>query len=176
MSYVTFCHVGEFRVDCIIHAIDPDKIPATIAWLKGKGATDIETDVEVRATSGFGHYVQFHHESHDFYRLLDRERPNPYQPVRRVPAPSEESTLIQDKFLWRQIVRPITGKNSTPVTLDRSNLPALREAKRNLCEFASSSYSEGRFHYSGIKEDDIAPALDDAISKIERLGCCCVID
>jgi hypothetical protein len=53
MSYVTFCQVDEFRVDCFIEEIDPNKIPATIAWLKSKGATRIKVRREISR-------VQFH--------------------------------------------------------------------------------------------------------------------
>jgi len=96
----------------------------------------------------------------------------------KVPKPNEESFLIQDKILWRMIVRPLLNITSTPAYLYREHLSLLREAQTFIKhgEFDRIAYQQGNTIVSSYNGKDLLPSLTRTISKIERLGQCTIID
>jgi hypothetical protein len=178
MNYIQFIQESEFRVfaEIVFGESDINKINQTVDWIKAKGALRIKTYEVFEIGAGKRHVIKFWHPSHEFYKLLHAHRPRPGYESSPTPSPVEESSVIQDKFLWRQIVRPIVGQEGTPVELNASHLPQLKEALGNLYEFTTSSYSRGRLSAFAISESEIRPGLETLIGKIERLGSCMVID
>ncbi|MEB3884036.1 hypothetical protein [Lyngbya sp. CCY1209] len=87
-------------------------------------------------------------------------------------------TVIQDKFLWRYIVRPLTQESATPVELDATHLEALEQVKTLIenGEFDQEASQDGRVFYGSFNGDSLLPSLNCLISAIERFGYCCVID
>lgn len=96
----------------------------------------------------------------------------------KIPKPNQESTWIQDKFLWRYVVRDIVNEPGTPVMLNDKHLPALNNVRVFIenGEFDRFAYQEGNMVVSSFNAKELLPSLNTMISKIERLGYCSIID
>ena len=96
------------------------------------------------------------------------------QPSQKVPL--KPTKVFQDKFLWRSIVRPLFPKGTgTPFTVCSRHLSALEEAAQRLDEFTTSSYSDGRVHYTGISRSDLS-SVHELIKAVREDGEALVVD
>jgi hypothetical protein len=179
MNYIQFIQESEFRVfaEIVFGESDINKINETVDWLKAKGALRIKTYEVFEIGAGKRHVIKFWHPSHEFYKLLHAHRPRPGYESSPAPSPVEESNVIQDKYLWRQVVRSITGDEGTHSEVTAAHLPQLEYALANINEFTrSQSQVDQRCYDFGIDANTVLPPLRLLIAKINRLGTCCVID
>lgn len=116
-------------------------------------------------------------EKLESYQFCDRMWPHRGNNV--LIPPTAENPFLQNKLLWRYVVRPITGEEGTPVEVNTSHKAALELERERILkgEYDRNEYQEGRVFVGSLDaKNEILPILNTLLYKIERIGFCHVMD